>query len=415
VTVVATCVTNPECQAERTVDELPCIECPTIKIVGIDTEDDVGPIAFETVCQPDGTATLSFNYDFTNTMPFFVEVEVVCDPLGSIVSGSLAAFSPGSTSIETVVCNYPTPSAPQIVIWFRRLQNHEILGCPPVVLDVPPIERCEGCPELPDVIPSVDGCTATFTGPAIPVGCQIVWNFDDGSGQQATGNLNNSHTYSENGTFLVSIGLVCGGTCFATDAIEVVIRDCGSEPPPPDDEGTGCTILRLTAVGILALGIVIGLLALCLPAAATALGIAAGIISFIGAALLVFYAIFCPNKPCRLSLLLSGQVLFAAGLMAIVFSACCNPLIGAGAILIFLGAAALGSWAVFCNISMCKFLKEISFVYATVLATVGAISGFVALTGILSILLTCLSGTASAIIGLFAAITAAGAVQACQQ
>ncbi len=140
------------------------------------------------------------------------------------------------------------------------------------------------------------------------------------------------------------------------------------------------------------MAILAALLAICVPAAATALFITAGVLALIAAIAGIFYAIFCPNKPCKAALLISGQSLLGAGVAAIILSACCPWMIWAGLALTLVGLGALLLWRSQCNRTFCALAKEITKVIGgIVLPLIGIIVLIPGLT-------VCVSGAALAMV-----------------
>ena len=220
-----------------------------------------------------------------------------------------------------------------------------------------------------------------------------------------TGTQTLTHTDSYPGgttqtfTVVITSPALCGES-----ELDVVIPACNGTPPldeDEDEESSGCGGLRLAVAIAGALAILAALLAICIPAAATALWIIAAFAAVVAVIGGIIYAIFCPNKPCKVGLLITGQSSLAEGVVAIVLSACCPWLIWAGLGLLVVGIATLLVWKSQCNKSTCALAKEVTKVIGGVVLPVLGILIGVPLVG------ACLSGVAlawvSAIFGPIAA------------
>ena len=106
----------------------------------------------------------------------------------------------------------------------------------------------------------------------------------------------------------------------------------------------------------------------------------------------ILYALFCPNRPCRVDLLLAGQVSLGAGVAAIVLSACCPWMIWAGLGLTVVGIGTLLLWQNLCNMSTCALAKEVTRVIGgIVLPIIGIVVG-------VPLVAACISGVALAVV-----------------
>jgi hypothetical protein len=180
---------------------------------------------------------------------------------------------------------------------------------------------------------------------------------------------------------------------------------CGDGPPPiEDDESSGCGALRLIVAVAGAMAILAALLAICVPAAATALFITAGVLAALAAIAGILYAIFCRKKPCEVALLISGQSTLGAGAAAIILSACCPWMIWAGFALVASGMGLLLLWRSRCNKSVCALAKEITKIIGGIVLP---LIGFVVIIPGLAL---CVNGVAlawvSAVFGLIAVYAA---------
>ena len=203
----------------------------------------------------------------------------------------------------------------------------------------------------------------TITGPA-PT--SHIWNFGDGSSDLSGGAPGSiEHLYEVSPTtqpqLCISGPEPCSDSCQDVTLSEFDgFEPCGGGPnTSDDDESFGCGALRIGVAIAAALTILAVLLAICVPAAATALiyvAIGAVILTVI---LTVVYSIFCPNKPCKVGLLISGQSSLAAGVAALVLSACCPWVIWAGLGLIISGLGLLLLWRSQCGKTYCEFAKEV--------------------------------------------------------
>src|SRR5690606_29713934 len=133
---------------------------------------------------------------------------------------------------ETVECKFPTPSTPQIVLWFSRLDGLP-LACPPVVVEVPPLEACPCQADLPRVTVSVNGCFATFTRGDFEGDCDFIWNFGDGNPNDTDNNPTVTHEYPANDTYYPGVTMVCGDCIYPLSVESVEITNCVND----DDDG----------------------------------------------------------------------------------------------------------------------------------------------------------------------------------
>jgi len=155
--------------------------------------------------------------------------------------------------------------------------------------------------------------------------------------------------------------------------------------PEEEEESTGCGALRLIIAIAATLAILAGLLAICVPPAATILFIIPGVFAAIAAIAGIVYAIFCPNKPYRVGFLVVGQALLGAGVAAIILSACCPWMIWAGLGITLAGIGTLLLWQNQCHKSTCTLAKEIPKVIGgIVLPIVGIIAAIAILTACVS-------------------------------
>lgn len=284
--------------------------------------------------------------------------------------------------------------------------------CEDACLDVPlsefdNFETCV-CPVIDSISVTIGDCISdpddgkqkrkvtfspTITGPA-PT--SHIWNFGDGSSDLSGGAPGSiEHLYEFSPTtqpqLCISGPEPCSDSCQDVAMSEFDgFESCSGSIITDDDESFGCGALRIGVAIAAALTILAILLAICVPAAATALiyvAIGAVIITVI---LAVVYSIFCPNKPCKVALLISGQSSLAAGVAALVLSACCPWVFWAGLGLTASGLGLLMLWRSQCGKSYCEFAKEVVKVLgAFVLPILGILVG-------IPVISVCFSGVALA-------------------
>ena len=285
--------------------------------------------------------------------------------------------------------------------------------CDQACFDVP-LSEFDGyevcaCPIIDSISVAIGDCTidpddgkqkrqVTFS-PSItgPAPTSHIWYFGDGASdlsQGAPGSIVHLYEFSPTSQpqLCISGPEPCPDSCEDVALSEFdSFKPCGSGPnPSDDDESFGCGALRIGVAIATALTILAVLLAICVPAAATAL-IYVAVGSFIITLILgVIYAIFCPAKPCKIALLISGQSSLAVGVAALVLSACCPWVIWAGLGLTLSGLGLLLLWRSQCGKSYCDFAKEIVKVLgAFVLPILGVLIG-------IPVISTCFSGVALA-------------------
>ena len=125
----------------------------------------------------------------------------------------------------------------------------------------------------------------------------VIWDFDaDNPGsEQKVGDIGQrNHTYGEPGTYRVRVSVQCG-SCLKSDDKLINIEKCKGK------ESTGCGILRIATAVALAMVLLAGLLAICIPQAAYPLLIAAAVMAVIGVITGIAYSLFCPDKPCAVA------------------------------------------------------------------------------------------------------------------
>lgn len=410
VTAIATCTTVEGCEDELVIEELSCIDCS-----GTGDDDVTLPpfrVGDEHECLITGNAAVPIKIDFTNTLSQFVHINVQCG--ADAVSGGAGIGVPSGASVtETITCEYETPTTPQlVVIWLLDI-NFEPIGCPPITLTVPPIEECPcQIDEKPEIGVEVDGCTATFTRTEFPEeDCELTWDFDDGDSITES-DESFTHEFPENDTYNVAVSMVCGDCVYPIPVEPVEITDCeednggvvvddGGDDDEDGGEGFWCGVVRVALAVASAMAILTGLLAICIPAAAPALLLAAAGFAIAAAVLAIIYTIFCPDKPCGVTLLTAAQASLGAGVAAIVLSGCCPWVLWAGIILVLIGLGGLLLWKSQCDQSYCAVAKEITKVIG------GIVLPIIGVVGLIPGVAGCISPIASAIVsGIFGPIAA---------
>ncbi|WP_373050423.1 hypothetical protein [Thalassovita aquimarina] len=347
-----------------------CQPCPDT----ISSDYEIGP------CDEDGNRELTVTATLTPASgdPYAAELR---DAVGNVLAqqsgtGTLVLthtqMAPGGSSVVfKVVVTDPA----------HCNTDHEI------TIDIPPCV----CPEISFFHVVGEKCDdqgrrsvtvqATLTAPA-----QFDAELQDSNGTvldqvSGSGSQTLSHTgpYSGNTNQTFNVVVTSPAGCDG-GSLQVQVPSCEpSEPPttpPTDDEGFGCGLLRLLVAIAAALAILAGLLALCVPPAATALWIAAAAAAIAALVGGIIYAIFCPNKPCNVALLISGQSTLAAGVVAIVLSGCCPWVLWAGLGLAVSGLGLLEWWRRKCDKSICDLAKEITKVIGgVILPVLGALVG----------------------------------------
>lgn len=295
--------------------------------------------------------------------------------------------------------------------------------CQQTCLDVP-ISEFDGfeacaCPSLNSISVSIGECVADPNGggqkrevtltPVIvgPPPTSHVWDFGDGTTDASVGAPSaKTHLYANAPTsapeLCISGPEPCPDQCAEASLDEFDnFQSCGGGGSGGGDESTGCGVMRIAIAVFMALAILAGLLAICVPPAATALAWIAFGSAIVSVILGVIYSIFCPSKPCKILLLLTGQATLAAGVAAIVLSGCCPWMIWAGLGLVSTGLGLLLLWRSKCNRSYCALAKEVVKVVGVLVLPVLAV-----LVGI-PVIGTCFSGVALAwVSALFGPISA---------
>ena len=174
------------------------------------------------------------------------------------------------------------------------------------------------------------------------------------------------HNYAP-GTYTASLSNT--GCSEETEEEEIEIPECDviiSEEDSDDSEGGWCLVLRLLTALLGAFAIISGVLAICVPSAATALAWIAFGLAVLAAIVGVFWGIVCDNKPCKYGLLLSGQIALGAGLVLLSLSACCNLGFWAGLASVLTGIGILYAWKEACDFSNCRLAREIAYIGSSI-------------------------------------------------
>ena len=172
--------------------------------------------------------------------------------------------------------------------------------------------------------------------------------------------------------------LYAPGPAFPAQLVFVQPPDCpplkaaiaNLQPCPGGGGGGVCLGLLITIAVAGAIAILAGLFSLCIPAAATVLGIIAGslaLAAIIAGVLLSFFD--CP-LPCRWPLLKTGEILLGAGYGALLFSKCCSDLVIGGVVMIAFGLLMLLLWRQLCGVSWCNFFTEFAYLIGGTLAPI---------------------------------------------
>jgi hypothetical protein len=357
----------------------PCLTCPDINL-----NHEIGG------CDDDGNRIVTLTATLNSTDPYTAELRDAIDTVLDSVSGT-----------GTQILSHTETIAGATSKFFKVIVTSPVTcGIVETEIDVPPCV----CPEIELSAAVGEECnpegarnvavTATLNSPnsytaELRDSIATVLDTVSGNGTQI---LAHSAFYPGGSTQTFTVVITSPALCDGSER-EVDVPACPGTTPPDedeDDESSGCGGLRLVVAIAAALAILAALLAMCLPPAATALFTIAGVFAVIAAIGGFIYAIFCPNKPCKVGLLITGQSSLAAGVSAIVLSACCPWLIWAGLGLAAVGIATLLLWKSQCNKSTCALAKEVTKVIGGVVLPVLGILIFVPLVG------ACLSGVALA-------------------
>lgn len=339
-------------------------------------------------CDESGNRTVTITAELNSPDPYTAELRNASDTVLDTVSGSgiqtlshSEAITGGTSKTFKVVITSPTTC-----------------GNTEVEIDVPPCDcpeidfdsafgECDDSGQRSVTVTATLNSSGTYTAELRDPSDTVVDSVT-GSGSQTL-----SHTASFFGgstqTFRVVITdpALCGDSEF-----NVTVLGCNGTPPD-DDESSGCGGLRLAVAIAGALAILATLLAICVPPAATALFIIAGVFAAVALITGILYAIFCPNKPCKVGLLISGQSSLGGGVAAIILSACCPWMIWAGLILTVIGLSTLLLWRSQCEKSTCALAKEITKVIG------GVVLPIIGIIAVIPILTACISGMALAGVG----------------
>jgi hypothetical protein len=205
---------------------------------------------------------------------------------------------------------------------------------------------------------------------AAPPGSQGGWVFGDGTQGGmfpiVVGPFTETHPYTPPGpSFPAQLVFVQPPDCPPLKATIANLQPC-----PGSGGGGVCSGLLITIAVAGAIAILAGLLALCIPAAATVLGIIAGslaLAAIIAGVLLSFFD--CP-LPCRWPLLKTGEILLGAGYGALLFSKCCSDLVVGGVVMIAFGLLMLLLWRQLCGVSWCNFFTEFLYLIGGTLGSI---------------------------------------------
>lgn len=320
----------------------------------------------------EGTVAECEPFTLDNTAPRDVVVMVDCGA-GPVTVQTLSSAGIWSLGVPaTCTCGTPIrvtatcATNPECTDLFSGLLECEEVDCPTGVLAVFAGDCNSSGKRIVTLMASIS---------AAPPGSQGGWVFGDGS---------------QGGTFPIVVGpfsethpYTPPGPAFPAQLVFVQPPDCpplkatiaNLQPCPGGGGGDGvCLGLLITIAVAGALAILAGLLALCIPAAATVLGIIAGslaLAAIVAGALLWWFD--CP-LPCLWWLLKSSQILFGAGYGAVLFSKCCPKLAFAGVIMILVGLGLLLLWRQRCRVSWCDFFAEIAWIFGPVaIAIIGAV------------------------------------------
>jgi hypothetical protein len=270
------------------------------------------------------------------------------------------------------------------------------------------IKGCPDCPPLNDKpTANVDGCKdgkreVTFQPPQTASGVNsLEWDFGDGTTTNSQPGQSVTHRYASGGEYTVTVTAKGPDDCEDSSTTKIEIKGC-----PGDKNGNGggsfaCGIARVGTAVLAAMTIFTALLALCIPGAAQALGIAAGVLAVGAVVLGAVFAVLCDNKPCKWALLMTAQAALGAGVGAAIFSNCCSWLLWAGLGLMILGLVLFVVWKRECNKSWCAVAKEVTYVISGIVLTlVGIASSIPVITG-------CINGTVLAVVSAIAGLIAA--------
>lgn len=378
-TVYAFCKADPLCRDEFVVTSLQCEplgECPQV----------TGLTASVNGCAGSGnSAAVTFTGTLTPPAPNCTFQWNFGDGTPPVITNTPAAthlyLSPGSYTVTvTAICG-------------TCIRQTSIFITVPVC-----------CPVLTGIAFNVNGCAdgkgksalvtlAATTNPAGAMGV-FTWDFGDGSPAVITPTSSVTHSYSNSGSFAVTVTLTPSDpTCPPTTTSNTVsVPPCNpDDDDDDDDEGVGCKAIRFIMTIAAILAILSVLVAICVPAAATTLfwiALGLGILAAIAG---IFWAIFCP-KPCGFALLFSWQVALGVGFAVLYFTQCCPFMwwVGIGLIAAALGLLAL--WVKECDSTFCEVMVEMS------VAIVAVLLPLLGWLGVIPALQPCINQTVAAIL-----------------
>jgi hypothetical protein len=230
--VKAECLSDPDCEATFEVEALQCVECPDVFL-----EED---IFTRKECNADGTATATFSRTVENNTANDVIVEFFpghpeaeLDPPNQDTSFTVVRTD---SRFLTVSFKYPTLSSPTPYIVIRDIQGN-ILGCPPVPIDIGSMPAC--CQDI--MIDDIDteDCRVTITMDPIllPEGCEYRWEWGDGT-VDSSDIINDdfregkrNHFYEKkkvHDPYTIRVSAVCGeeDPCITRATTEVELEGC---------------------------------------------------------------------------------------------------------------------------------------------------------------------------------------------
>ena len=406
-TVKATCPspTGGTCFVRDTVTFTikPCGGCPTVIDLTV-TPSGRG-------CAGSGTAaTVTFSGTLTPPLSGCSFLWAFSD--GVMMSTGVPSITrtfttPGTYSVSV------TPSCPDIPICSTTTKPFVIPPCCPILTDIEFNLQDQECA-------NGMGTTATMNFHAVtnpsPAAGTYAWDFGDGSTETNPG-PNASHEYSSPGSYTVQVTYTPDAATHpgcerqTVTKTGVTVPACPGQPPPPDDdedddddggEGFGCFWLRIIMTVSAIFALVAAALAACIPPAAPALFVIAGILAAVAFIAGIFWAIFC-SKPCGWGLLLAWQVAIGAGLILLCFTTCCPSFWIIGPLLVLIGIGLLFAWKERCHKSNCAVMKEL------LIALSGVVLPVLGWLGVIPVLAACINPLAVGALTSLAAIVAISA------
>lgn len=348
--------------------------CPEVTDVDVDLSGCVGGnntavVTFTATTNADPGGPCTYHWDFGDGSP-----EV-------------------TTIVPTVSHTYTTAEAFSAAV---VLQCGSCLSIAPISVAVLPC-----CAIVTNLDATVDGCISGATGDTADVTLiaetnpdgaagTFSWDFGDGSPVETSSAPARTHAYSTTGSKTASVTFTPDDpNCRATTVNTTFdVPSCGGDDGGDDDDGGGeggwCRIGRWVMVISAALAILAGMLVLCVPAAAPALGWIALGFAIAAAIAGILWGIFC-KKPCGWGLLLAWQSTFGAGVGALYFTTCCPSFLAIGPALIGSGLALMYAWVKRCNIGRCRLYAELLVVFT------GAIIPMVSAVSSIPVLAACLN------------------------